>query len=522
MAEYNNDEFVTYDTVILRLESAPHNPELQHQAVLALARAGSLDFALSEYKRYGLDKIRHHEDIMALFGRLFKDLYLSNSGDAAQDYALKSSEKYEAAYKDTGGYYSGINAATMALVGGMPIEIVMARAKTILRELPDIDNLSKETVYYIEATRAEAYLLLENEVEATVCLRHAVEHDPLNYTAHASTRKQFHIICNHRAAPCDWLTQFSPPKSAHYSGHIFSTTGASEPDGTISAATENKLRVNISDMVQRKDIGFGFGALAAGADILIAETLLAEGCELHVVLPVHKELFVKHSVAPFGYSWIKRFQFCVEKASSFNVITSDASWPAPDIDKFSRTIAMGTAIMQADILSVDAVQLLLWDGMQDTSWTAKTAAEWAVHKRPQYIIPYTEMRKTQHQKERRKKIGQIRVVLSSTECSDPKVFENINEAVLSALDLQQSSEMQTRIGIHMGISQNNNDVADIACILSGHAVPNSILVSGEVASYLAFHCQDIFATDYIGKVEGLGDSIRAFALKTKGTYLPSI
>jgi|GEM_PF-2113380 len=508
----------TYDNSIGALALTPNNPELQHQAVLALARAGSLDFALSEFARYGLDKIRHHEDIMALAGRLHKDLYLSSSGDYAQEHALNSSEKYETAYKDTGGYYSGINAATMALVADVPIEIVKGRAQAILRKLPNTEDSSKEELYFIEATRAEAFLLLEDENVAGTALQTAIEHDPLNYTAHASTLKQFRMICDHRTMPCDWLAQFSPPKSAHYSGHMFSASGEAEQDGKISGEAENELRIKTSDAIQRHDIGFGFGALAAGSDILIAETLLEEGCELHVVLPVNPDLFMEHSVAPFGHAWIERFHNCVEKSNSLSVITPHASWPAPDVDKFSRSVAMGKAIMQADILSIEAVQLLLWDGVQDASWTAKTAAEWSVHKRTQYSIPYTELRKTKRQDERSQKDGLIKVMLSSDDGGELTVFENINEAVLSALDLQRSGEIQSRIGIHMGIAQDNDDVADIACLLSKHAVPNSILVSGAVASYLALHCRDLFAADYMGLAEGLGKSIRVFALTTKGQH----
>ena len=53
------------------------------------------------------------------------------------------------------------------------------------------------------------------------------------------------------------------------------------------------------------DIGFGFGALAAGAELLTAEALLARGAELHVILPSDPESFaaalrrsVRRSLAP--------------------------------------------------------------------------------------------------------------------------------------------------------------------------------------------------------------------------------
>ena len=66
-----------YETFVTQLKSNPDNLDLKHKAVLALARMGSLDFARIEFERYGLDKVRNHEDIMALNGRLSKDLYLS-------------------------------------------------------------------------------------------------------------------------------------------------------------------------------------------------------------------------------------------------------------------------------------------------------------------------------------------------------------------------------------------------------------------------------------------------------------
>lgn len=510
-----------YDIIVKNIKKSPSDPELQHQAVLALARAGSLDFALSEYLRYGLDKIRHHEDIMALGGRLYKDLFLANSGDVAKEHAFKSSEIYEAAYKDTDGYYSGINAGTMALVAGVPIEIVQGRAQAILRELPNIEELSKVELYFIEATRAEAYLLLGDDAEAETALRNAIEHDPLNYTAHASTLKQFHMICEHRTASCDWLVQFLPPKPAHYSGHMFLTAGAIAQGEMVSDTEENNLRVEISDAIQRHDIGFGFGALAAGSDILIAETLLEEGCALHVVLPVGVDLFIEHSVAPFGTAWVERFHNCVKKADSFSTVIPNAEWPSSNIDEFSRSIAMGHAIMRADVLSVEPIQLLLWDGAQEGNWTAQVAAEWAVYGRTQCIIPYLEprTRKAALPGEFDKEGCAIQIMLCNADNSKNTVFDNLNEAVLSALDLQRSGDAQSRIGIHMGIAQDNDEVADISGMLSNHAVPNSILVSDAVASRLALHCRDLFSTDYIGQVKFHEKGIRAFALKTKGKHV---
>jgi len=195
---YNTDYLNDYDTAITALKTDPNNPELKHQAVLALARAGSLEFALKEYQRYALEKIRHHEDIMALGGRLYKDLYLQNSGKEALEYAQKSAAKYEAAFQDTQGYYSGINSAAMALISDMPWYIVKTRVENILTLLPPTENLSPENHYFVEATRAECLLILGQSSEAKNALRKAITFDPLNYTAHASTLKQFKLILDKR------------------------------------------------------------------------------------------------------------------------------------------------------------------------------------------------------------------------------------------------------------------------------------------------------------------------------------
>ena len=46
-----------------------------------------------------------------------------------------------------------------------------------------------------------------------------------------------------------------------------------------------------------------YGSLACGADMLVAEAILARGGELHVVLPFAEEDFLKTSVHVGGPEW---------------------------------------------------------------------------------------------------------------------------------------------------------------------------------------------------------------------------
>ena len=89
-----HDYIRSYEQAVEQLAQTPDDYDLRHKAVLALARAGALDFAIDEYQRYGLDKVRDHEDIMGLGGRLSKDLYLRSKGKAALKHAQDAAHKY--------------------------------------------------------------------------------------------------------------------------------------------------------------------------------------------------------------------------------------------------------------------------------------------------------------------------------------------------------------------------------------------------------------------------------------------
>jgi len=509
-----------YDATVATLTQTPNDPVLQHRAVLALVRAGSLEFAWAEYRRYGLDKITAHqdakllEDVMGLGARLLKDLFLASSGKIAKDYALHSSEKYETAYKATGGYYSGINAATMGLLGGMPEAIIVNRAQNLLRDLPPLTELDKETLYFIEATRAEALLILGETYKARQVLRRAIRHDPRNYTAHASTLRQFKMIASYRGDDEAWLSAFQPPKPAHFAGHLFKI-GAETKAGILSGATQDQLKIDISDAIQVNDIGFGYGSLAAGADIVIAEVLMDEGCDLHVTLPVEPGVFLEHSVMPFGSDWVSRFQTCWEGAITRDIVTQSSIWPQYETDRFSGNVTMGKAILQAEHLSVEALQLLIWDGKKGDRGTARNATDWIEAGRGQIVLPYLSSRKKTAKAKKAVNVA-IQASLFDQKNDTALVFPDIYAAVQKAFELQRTNTYQSRIGLHIDVLPKGRVSSETAQFLAKNAVPGGVLISESVVSILLLKHADEFTMDYLGRLAGGEDGIRAFALKRKG------
>ncbi|GEQ99367.1 hypothetical protein JCM17844_30040 [Iodidimonas gelatinilytica] len=317
-----------YDKARTFLKSQPHSLSMRHRAVLCLARAGALEQAQKEYNRLGLDAITDNEDILALGGRVLKAIALEETGTQRHRLAMASADKYAQAYQKTGGYFTGINTATMSLIAGNK-DRAMTMAGKVLASLPNVNDARAETTYYQEATRAEALLLLGLREEAKGHLATSIACDPKNYSARAGTLAQLKLIENALDQNPQWLDAFRPPNAMHFTGHMFDARHDKGPHN------ENAIIERVTRLIHEEKIGFGFGALAAGADIIIAETLLALGKELHLVQPAPDDAFIQASLIPFGPDWHDRFQFCKKRAATISYVNDGRlipmalTWPSP-------------------------------------------------------------------------------------------------------------------------------------------------------------------------------------------------
>lgn len=471
-ADYLSD----YEKIVTQLESDPQNFDLKHKAVLALARMGSLDFARQEFGRYELDKVRHHEDILALNGRLSKDFYLVTSGSKARSHAQDAAEKYEAAFKDTQGYYSGVNAATMALLADMPWEIIKARIETVLNILPPTENLTPEKHYFIEATRAECFLLLGQISKAKDALRSAIDFDPLNYTAHASTLKQFTLILDKREGNKTWLTSFKPPRAAHFAGHLWKE----------SEHVLQKFPEIISDSIQQNDIGFGYGALAAGADILFAEALLEEGAELNVILPSSIEIFESHSVKPYGENWSQRFHTCLDRANSIICLPNKNGTDLAYITLGAR-IAMGQTILRGRHLDVDPVQVLILDSERENSITQLHQRDWKEGGLETIEVPLDKKNKPEPVADT--PLQNMSILLRDSNSSKLEKYDTL-EAALE--HIKHTAPDITALGFDLEGSEKELEG------MMQHKVSEGILTSEALASYAALKLNNTYKVTFAG------------------------
>jgi class 3 adenylate cyclase len=374
-AEQRGELLLAFDLAEQALAQEPGDRWLQHRAVLALARAGSTEEAERRFGEYGLDQVEN-EEAWALGARLRKDRALASTGQKRRRRATEAAAMYRATFDRTGGYYPAINAATLELVGGND-EDAEALARSALA-------LAREAVdhpYYAAATEAEALLLLGKLDAARTALERAGTLAGADHSAVATTRRQLRVVCTEKAIDPALLEALANPGVVHFCGHR-------PPDGGWDLQVEAELTERIRGAVAARRIGFGFGSIAAGADILWAEALLEAGAELHLVLPFSAEEFVVTSVAPGGPEWIERYRLCVERAAEVVFATEDEYLGDDILYRYASELAMGLAILRARHLDSTLEQLALWDGRpaRGAAGTAIDVARWRGKGLPAAIV----------------------------------------------------------------------------------------------------------------------------------------
>jgi hypothetical protein len=335
--------------------------------IIALARAGALDRAWNAFCESGYSQNANDALASSVKGRLLKDLARRASGAERRQLYDESRRAYRISADAGGGSYALINAASLSLFAGAASE-GKSVASRVLEEI-NAHPEEPETPYYRAATRAEALLLLGREHEARAAFSEAIALAPRAWEDHASTLRQFDLILEAQGRNASWLDAYRPPRSLHFGGHM-----------SFDARVGRRVHLDdrIRAVLEEEEMGFGFGALAAGADILVAEALLERGAEVHAVLPGGREAFAAVSVDPFGKSWRRRFEAVLERAETVRIVRPVGAPPDRMTIGLGDEVAMGAAVMNARRLESSALQLLVLaeDGQASDSHLAWAEKGW--------------------------------------------------------------------------------------------------------------------------------------------------
>jgi DNA-binding SARP family transcriptional activator len=380
-----------YDQASSVIESGVVDPEIRYLSILALKRSGATSQARRKYESLGLAAVDLStvsvglaEEISAMGPGLDKDMALRSDSDDEPAWARRSAEGYEAAFATHQSSYLGANAATMWLVAG-DRERAQAVAHQAIDALTPWSKLGIDDRYWEAVTEAEAALALGEVARAKEALERAGEISVGSHASRAITLKQLRMVCGLMDQDPAILSPIANPAVVHFCGHRILAPGV---QGRFPAEEETRVKAELVNTFEDLDVGFGFGSLAAGADILAAEALLERGAELRVILPFDREEFVRTSVAPAGPGWTERFERCLGEAERVTTAISGEYLDDPTLFDFCSQIAMGDAVIRARLLETDVHQVAVWDGVASngSAGTAVDVARWRDGGRSSVVI----------------------------------------------------------------------------------------------------------------------------------------
>lgn len=339
------DNLEAYDIAMSAREEGNETPKLAYVATLALARMGDTTLALAQYEEAGLEAI-DDDDILALWGRLKKDLAEKAPQEGRAELFADASKAYRAVYERRGSYYTGINAATTALLSGD-----RETAEELAHKILENPEVAKPAGFYATATAAEANLLLGRTNDAFSSITDAMSWSDAGVGSKASTFRQMMLIVevvpDMAKAIAPVLELLRPSPVLVYSGHMFVA------DRDAEAALTERIELALDELTPDT----AYGALACGSDILVAEAILRRGLELHVILPFEREDFIAQSVRPGGEAWEARFERCLDQATRVSFATDMNYIGDPNMFNYGSAVTMGLALMRARHLRTTAVQL---------------------------------------------------------------------------------------------------------------------------------------------------------------------
>jgi class 3 adenylate cyclase len=384
---------LAYDTLADGLQRFPDDVRLRQLMALALARSGATRLA-----RQALDRLiregHRDEETLGLMGRTHKDL--SAEADDPEDRRLHLAAAfacYRDAYQTSAGIWSGINAATTALLLGDRSEAA-SLARLVHDECLRMNASGAHDDYWTLATLGEAALILGRQAEAEEWYGRAVAVGAKRVSDVASTRRNARLILQHvdldgrRVEAC-----LRVPSVAVFSGHMIDRPDRVRP--RFPGALEDAVGAAIRERLRGRTVGFGYASAACGADILFLENLLAMNAEAHIVLPYDPELFLHDSVALVpGSDWVARFRHVL--AAATEVITASTQRMAEGSVSYEYAFLLmdGAAGLRAQEFDAELLSLAVWDGEEgDGPWgTASTVAHWRAAGRTIEVINVNEMR----------------------------------------------------------------------------------------------------------------------------------
>lgn len=365
---------LAHDVAKAGLERHKNDRKLCQRAAHALSKAGSPKMAsklLEDLVAGGDRGVETH----SLLASAYKDLWEQSTDlDSKQKYAELAIARYEAGFSTNSfdnlrtsqrhdletQYYPCINISFMHFFSGNS-EAGKEYAEKAWKICEKLKAGGKND-YWIQATEAEALLLLGSVDDAVFSYSEAVSMPEAKPSWISSTRKQaLQIAGAYEDEEIREKIQSAFPTLGivAFSGHVLDQPG-SVP--RFPPEAEEIAKLKIESALEEMGASCGYSSAACGTDIIFLEAMIERGAETHIFLPFAKEEFIETSVRRAGGNWVSRFESVLDQATSIHYVTKDGYNGEDTLYTFCNDVLLGFAAMRGRGMDEDPRLLVFWDG----------------------------------------------------------------------------------------------------------------------------------------------------------------
>ncbi len=350
---------LAYDVISEGLKPWPDDLRLRQLQAHALTRLGATEKANALLLALYEEGLRDEETV-GMLARTHKDLWQQEDDPVERERQLQQSYKFYAeAYRLSGGYWTGINAATIALLSGRRdhARALAAEVRELcLAELRRAEETGADR-YWTLATLGEAALVSADWPEAARRYDEATA-DGRQLGELTSTRRNARLIIEYLGGDPAFIERHLPvPKVVVFDG-------GDSADRPTTAEVEAAVRRIILARLVELNAGVGYAAAPMSSAAPFLEAMLEAGGETHVVLPcqLSELLRAEHDDDDAQAESSARYESILARVTSV-VAASEQNMAMGGMSAaYSRLLLHGLALIRAKQLDTELVSLALLDG----------------------------------------------------------------------------------------------------------------------------------------------------------------
>jgi class 3 adenylate cyclase/tetratricopeptide (TPR) repeat protein len=355
------EPLLAYDVVTAGLATWPKDIRLRQLQGLALARSGATDRASAILEDLR-DEAQPAEETLGMLGRTYKDLAIAAAtSDQRAQFLKRAAKTYAEAYQTSGGYWSGINAATMNLLVGRTEQASELARKVREHCLREVEGVTGDS-YWQLAALGEAALILRDLSQAAEWYSRAANEGRNRFGDLQSSRRNARLILQHWNEDSDWIDNYLRiPSVVVFAGHMIDRPDRTMPRFPLQLEplVAREIRRKLDDL----EPGFGFSSAACGSDILFLEAMLELGAEVSIVLPYKEEEFIRDSVeiGLDSKKWRARFDNILARAARIITASNQRLEIGGVSYEFCNQLLLGLATIRCRQLETKLIPLAVWN-----------------------------------------------------------------------------------------------------------------------------------------------------------------